>query len=78
VAVHLKGHFTVMRPATKHMRERRYGRIVTFTSTAGLRRAARASRLLSRRYRGPDALDGTRDGEVRRDVNCISPTAERG
>src|SRR5436853_7260568 len=36
VAVHLKGHFTVMRPATKHMRERRYGRIVTFTSTAGL------------------------------------------
>src|SRR3989442_1810419 len=36
VAVHLKGHFTVMRPATKHMRERRYGRIVTFTSTEGL------------------------------------------
>jgi len=36
VAVHLKGHFTVMRPATTHMRERRYGRIVTFTSTAGL------------------------------------------
>src|SRR5215475_225776 len=36
IAVHLKGHFTVMRPATKHMRERRYGRIITFTSTAGL------------------------------------------
>src|SRR5437879_10357602 len=36
VAVHLKGHFTVMRPATKHMREKKYGRIVTFTSTAGL------------------------------------------
>ncbi|MBI4269049.1 MAG: SDR family oxidoreductase [Candidatus Rokubacteria bacterium] len=36
IAVHLKGHFAVMRPATRHMREKRYGRIVTFTSTAGL------------------------------------------
>src|SRR5947199_9255356 len=36
VAVHLKWHFTVMRPATKHMREKKYGRIVSFTSTAGL------------------------------------------
>jgi len=34
IAVHLKGHFTVMRPATRHMRERRYGRVITFTSTA--------------------------------------------
>ena len=36
IAVHLKGHFTVLQPATRHMREKRYGRIVTFTSTAGL------------------------------------------
>src|SRR5213596_2079473 len=36
VAVHLKGHFTVMRPATRHMREKRRGRIIAFTSTAGL------------------------------------------
>src|SRR6266571_1075205 len=36
VAVHLKGHFTVMRPATRHMREKKAGSIVTFTSTAGL------------------------------------------
>jgi NAD(P)-dependent dehydrogenase (short-subunit alcohol dehydrogenase family) len=36
VAVHLKGHFTVMRPATAHMREKKSGSIVTFTSTAGL------------------------------------------
>jgi len=36
VAVHLKGHFTVMRPATAHMREKKVGSIVTFTSTAGL------------------------------------------
>jgi NAD(P)-dependent dehydrogenase (short-subunit alcohol dehydrogenase family) len=36
VAVHLKGHFTVMQPATRHMREHKRGSIVTFTSTAGL------------------------------------------
>jgi NAD(P)-dependent dehydrogenase (short-subunit alcohol dehydrogenase family) len=36
IAVHLKGHFTVMQPATRHMREKRRGSIVTFTSTAGL------------------------------------------
>jgi NAD(P)-dependent dehydrogenase (short-subunit alcohol dehydrogenase family) len=36
IAVHLKGHFTVLRPATAHMREHKAGSIVTFTSTAGL------------------------------------------
>src|SRR5499426_3447748 len=36
IAVHLKGHFTVMQPATRHMREKKTGRIITFTSTAGL------------------------------------------
>ena len=36
IAVHLKGHFTVMQPATRHMREHKAGSIVTFTSTAGL------------------------------------------
>jgi NAD(P)-dependent dehydrogenase (short-subunit alcohol dehydrogenase family) len=36
IAVHLKGHFTVMRPATAHMREKKTGSIVTFTSAAGL------------------------------------------
>src|SRR5207344_2637603 len=36
IAVHLKGHFTVMRPATAHMREKKAGSIVGFTSTAGL------------------------------------------
>jgi len=36
IAVHLKGHFTVMQPATAHMRQKRAGSIVTFTSTAGL------------------------------------------
>ena len=36
IAVHLKGHFTVMQPATRHMREKTCGSIITFTSTAGL------------------------------------------
>ena len=36
IAVHLKGHFTVMQPATAHMRQKRAGSIVTFTSVAGL------------------------------------------
>jgi NAD(P)-dependent dehydrogenase (short-subunit alcohol dehydrogenase family) len=36
IAVHLKGHFTVMQPATRHMREKKAGSIVAFTSTAGL------------------------------------------
>jgi len=36
IAVHLKGHFTVMQPATRHMREQKAGSIITFTSAAGL------------------------------------------
>jgi NAD(P)-dependent dehydrogenase (short-subunit alcohol dehydrogenase family) len=36
IAVHLKGHFTVMQPATAHMRQKKTGSIITFTSTAGL------------------------------------------
>jgi NAD(P)-dependent dehydrogenase (short-subunit alcohol dehydrogenase family) len=36
VQVHLKGHFTVWRPATRHMREKRRGCLIGFTSTAGL------------------------------------------
>jgi NAD(P)-dependent dehydrogenase (short-subunit alcohol dehydrogenase family) len=36
IAVHLKGHFATMRHATAHMREKKVGSIVTFTSSAGL------------------------------------------
>jgi len=36
VAVHLKGTFNCIRHACTHMRERGYGRIVTFSSGAGL------------------------------------------
>ena len=40
VAVHLKGHFTVWRPASRHMREKRRGCLIGFTSTAGLEGSA--------------------------------------
>lgn len=36
IAVHLKGHFTTMKPATQWMRTQRSGRIITVTSSAGL------------------------------------------
>src|SRR5438046_3392427 len=36
IAVHLKGTFNCVRHACAHMREQRYGRVVTFSSGAGL------------------------------------------
>lgn len=36
INVHLKGHFAPMHFATKHMRAKKKGRIITFTSAAGL------------------------------------------
>jgi 3-oxoacyl-[acyl-carrier protein] reductase len=36
IAVHLKGHFSVMKPASVIMRQQKYGRIVTFSSVSGL------------------------------------------
>ena len=47
IAVHLKGHFTVMQPATRHMREKKAGSIITFTSTAGLEGRDRKSTRLN-------------------------------
>src|SRR3989440_2228043 len=40
IAVHLKGHFTVWRPASRHMREKKRGCLIGFTSTAGLEGSA--------------------------------------
>src|SRR5499425_234821 len=78
VAVHLKGHFTVMQPATRHMREKRAGRIITFTSTAGLEgspgqpnySAAKEGIVVLTRS---TALAMAKYGVT---VNCISPTAD--
>jgi NAD(P)-dependent dehydrogenase (short-subunit alcohol dehydrogenase family) len=40
IAVHLKGHFSVWRPATRYMREKKRGCLIGFTSTAGLEGSA--------------------------------------
>ncbi len=37
IAVHLKGHFNTIKPASILMRQQRYGRIVNFSSISGLR-----------------------------------------
>ena len=36
IAVHLKGHFNLVQPASAIMRQQRSGRIITFSSTSGL------------------------------------------
>ena len=37
IAVHLKGHYNTIKPASMLMRQQRYGRIVNFSSISGLR-----------------------------------------
>ncbi len=78
IAVHLKGHFTVMRPATRHMREKRRGRIVTFTSTAGLEGSPGQPNYSAAKegivgLTRSTALAMAKYGVT---VNCISPPAE--
>ncbi|MGC1342406.1 MAG: SDR family NAD(P)-dependent oxidoreductase [Candidatus Binataceae bacterium] len=36
IRVHLKGHYSTMRPASAHMRERKAGRIINFSSNSAL------------------------------------------
>jgi NAD(P)-dependent dehydrogenase (short-subunit alcohol dehydrogenase family) len=36
VRVHLRGHFCTMRPASAHMRERKFGRIINFSSNSAM------------------------------------------
>lgn len=36
IAVHLKGHYNTIKPASVLMRQQRYGRIINFSSTSGL------------------------------------------
>src|SRR5436309_4413542 len=78
IAVHLKGHFTVMQPATRHMREKRAGRIITFTSTAGLEGSPGQPNYSAAKegivgLTRSTALAMAKYGVT---VNCISPTAE--
>src|SRR6202140_2581959 len=36
IRVHLKGHYCTIKPASAHMRERKYGRIIKFSSNSAL------------------------------------------
>jgi NAD(P)-dependent dehydrogenase (short-subunit alcohol dehydrogenase family) len=78
IAVHLKGHFTVMQPATRYMREKRAGRIITFTSTAGLEGSPGQPNYSAAKegivgLTRSAALAMAKYGVT---VNCISPTAD--
>ena len=78
IAVHLKGHFTVMQPATRHMREKKAGSIITFTSTAGLEGSPGQPNYSAAKegivgLTRSTALAMAKYGVT---VNCISPTAE--
>src|SRR2546426_8010243 len=78
IAVHLKGHFTVMQPATRHMREKKAGRIITFTSTAGLEGSPGQPNYSAAKegivgLTRSTALAMAKYGVT---VNCISPTAD--
>src|SRR5881397_1491331 len=78
IAVHLKGHFTVMQPATRHMREKKAGRIITFTSTAGLEGSPGQPNYSAAKegivgLTRSTALAMAKYGVT---VNCISPSAE--
>jgi len=78
IAVHLKGHFTIMQPATAHMRQKRAGRIITFTSTAGLEGSPGQPNYSAAKegivgLTRSTALAMAKYGVT---VNCISPTAD--
>src|SRR6266704_801103 len=78
VAVHLKGHFTVMRPATAHMREKKAGSIVTFTSTAGLEGSPGQPNYSAAKEGIVGLTRSTALAMAKYGVrcNCISPTAD--
>src|SRR5213593_1979024 len=78
IAVHLKGHFTVMRPASAHMREKKAGCMITFTSTAGLEGSPGQPNYSAAKegivgLTRSTALAMAKYGVT---VNCISPTAD--
>jgi NAD(P)-dependent dehydrogenase (short-subunit alcohol dehydrogenase family) len=78
IAVHLKGHFTVMQPATRHMREKKSGSIITFTSTAGLEGSPGQPNYSAAKEGIVGLMRSTALAMARYGVRCnaISPTAD--
>jgi NAD(P)-dependent dehydrogenase (short-subunit alcohol dehydrogenase family) len=76
IRVHLKGHYCTMRPASAHMRERKAGRIINFSSGAALgapgqpNYAAAKAAILGLTYSSALAL-----GKYNITVNAIMPGA---
>ncbi len=76
IRVHLKGHYCTMRPASAHMRERKYGRIINFSSNSALgspgqpNYAAAKAGILGLTYSSAVAL-----GKYNITVNAIMPGA---
>src|SRR5213594_3878426 len=78
IAVHLKGHFTVMRPASAHMREKKSGCMITFTSTAGLEGSPGQPNYAAAKEGIVGLTRSTALALAKYGVrcNCISPTAD--
>ncbi|HVA80372.1 MAG TPA: SDR family oxidoreductase [Candidatus Binataceae bacterium] len=76
IRVHLKGHYCTIRPASAHMRERKYGRIINFSSNSALgapgqpNYAAAKAGILGLTYSSANAL-----GKYGITVNAIMPGA---
>jgi NAD(P)-dependent dehydrogenase (short-subunit alcohol dehydrogenase family) len=76
IRVHLKGHYCTMRPAAAHMRERKYGRIINFSSNSALgspgqpNYAAAKAGILGLTYSSANAL-----AKYNITVNAIMPGA---
>src|SRR3984957_3062076 len=76
IRVHLKGHYCTMRPASAHMRERKYGRIINFSSNSALgspgqpNYAAAKAGILGQTYSAANSL-----AKYNITVNAIMPGA---
>ena len=72
IRVHLKGHYSTVRPASAYWREQRnpegHYRVINFTSVSGPRRLARPAELRGRQdgHRRPHLLPGPGPGPLRR------------
>jgi NAD(P)-dependent dehydrogenase (short-subunit alcohol dehydrogenase family) len=76
IRIHLKGHYCTMRPASAHMRERKFGRIINFSSNSALgspgqpNYAAAKAGILGLTYSAANALQ-----KYNITVNAIMPGA---
>jgi NAD(P)-dependent dehydrogenase (short-subunit alcohol dehydrogenase family) len=76
IRVHLKGHYCTIRPASAHMRERKWGRIINFSSNSALgapgqpNYAAAKAGILGLTYSSANAL-----AKYNITVNAIMPGA---